>query len=106
MSPFAYRSRRALQSRIPSMIEAWLSASEITASSSPSSASNRPPFASKHDEKRIVSSVPRKVESRCSSSRCSSCVPQMKRTDAIPYPHRSSASCAASTTAGWFASPR
>ena len=41
------------------MIEAWLSASEITASSGPSSASNSPPFASKHELNRIVSSVPR-----------------------------------------------
>ena len=41
------------------MIEAWLSASEMTASSGPSSASKRPPFASKQEPKRIVSSVPR-----------------------------------------------
>ena len=46
------------------MIDAWLSASEMTASSSPSSASKRPPFASKHELKRIVSSVPRNAESR------------------------------------------
>ncbi len=32
------------------MIEAWFSASEMIASSSPSSVSKRPPFASKHDE--------------------------------------------------------
>ena len=43
----------------PSMIDAWLSWSEMTASCSPSSASNRPPLASKHELKRIVSSVPR-----------------------------------------------
>ena len=84
MSPFAYRSRRALQSRIPSMIEAWLSWSEITASRSSRSASNTPPLASKHDENRIVSSVPRKADSRSSSWRWSDCVPQMNRTDAIP----------------------
>ena len=41
------------------MIEAWFSASQITASASDRSASNRPPFASKHEENRIVSSVPR-----------------------------------------------
>ena len=45
------------------MIEAWLSASEMTASSGPSSASKRPPFASKQELKRIVSSVPRKADS-------------------------------------------
>ena len=31
------------------MIEAWLSASEMIASSSPRSVSKRPPFASKHE---------------------------------------------------------
>jgi hypothetical protein len=41
---------------MPSMIDAWLSASETTASSSPRSASKTPPFASKQEEKRIVSS--------------------------------------------------
>ena len=66
------------------MIEAWLSWSEMTASSSPSSASNRPPFASKQELKRIVSSVPRNSDRRSSSSRCSAWVPQMKRTEAMP----------------------
>jgi hypothetical protein len=66
------------------MIDAWLSWSEMTASSSPSSASKRPPFASKHELKRMVSSVPRNSESRRSSSRWSACVPQMKRTEAMP----------------------
>ena len=51
------------------MIEAWLSASEITASSAPSSVSKRPPLASKQELNRIVSSVPRKADSRTSSSR-------------------------------------
>ena len=88
------------------MIEAWLSASEMTASSGPSSASNRPPLASKHELKRIVSSVPRNADSRSSSSLWSVCVPQMKRTDAMPKPQRSSASRAASITAGWSARPR
>ena len=43
-----------------------------------------PPFASKHDGNKIVSSDPRKSLSRSSSSRCTSWVPQMKRTEAIP----------------------
>ena len=43
------------------MIEAWFSSSRMTASSSPSSVSNSPPLASKQDEYRIVSSVPRNV---------------------------------------------
>ncbi len=32
------------------MIDAWFSASEMTASSAPSSVSNRPPLASKQEE--------------------------------------------------------
>jgi hypothetical protein len=39
----------ALHRRTPSMIDAWFSASEMIASSSPSSVSNRPPLASKHE---------------------------------------------------------
>jgi hypothetical protein len=34
---------------MPSMMEAWLRASEMTASSSPRSVSKSPPLASKHD---------------------------------------------------------
>jgi hypothetical protein len=49
---------------MPSMIEAWFSASETTASSGPSSGSNRPPLASKQAANRIVSSLPRKRASR------------------------------------------
>ena len=43
------------------MIEAWLSASETMASSSPSSASKTPPLASKQEEKRMASSKPKKA---------------------------------------------
>ena len=88
------------------MIEAWLSSSEMTASSSPSSTSKTPPLASKHEGKRIVASVPRNAESRRSSSMCWVCVPQMKRTLAIPKPHLSRAAWAAATRRGWSASPR
>jgi hypothetical protein len=41
------------------MIEAWFSASEMTASSGPSRGSNRPPLASKQAAKRMLSSWPR-----------------------------------------------
>ncbi len=88
------------------MMLAWFNASEITASSAFSSTSNSPALASKHDGNRIVASVPRNWLIRSSSSRCSSWVPQMKRTEAIPKPHLSSASCAAWTIRGWSASPR
>ena len=66
------------------MIEAWLSASEMTASRSSSRASNTPPFASKHDPNRIESSVPRNAAMRSSRSRWIVWVPQMNRTDAMP----------------------
>ena len=49
------------------MMLAWLSASETTTSSSVSSVSKSPPFASKHDGYRIVSSVPRNAVSAASN---------------------------------------
>ena len=88
------------------MMLAWFSSSEITASSGPSRVSNRPPLASKQDPYRMASSVPRNSASRRSSSLWISVVPQMKRTEAMPKPHRSSACWAAATIAGWSASPR
>lgn len=88
------------------MIDAWFSSSETIASSGPNSVSKTPPFASKQDEYRMVASVPRNRDTRRSSSRCCSCVPQMKRTLAIPYPQSSSAAFAASRRAGWSARPR
>ena len=68
------------------MIDAWFSASLITASSGPRIVSNSPPFASKHEVYRMVSSVPRKAEIFCSSCRWMSRVPQMKRTEDMPKP--------------------
>ncbi len=88
------------------MMLAWFSSSEMIASRSSVSASNSPPLASKHELYRMVASVPRNSDSRRSSSTCRSVVPQMNRTDAIPKPHSVSAARAASTTAGWSASPR
>ena len=82
------------------MMLAWFSASEITASSGPSRVSNRPPFASKQEPYKIASSVPRKSAMRPSSSLWISAVPQMKRTEAIPKPQRSSACWAAAIIAG------
>ena len=82
------------------MIEAWLSSSEMSASPSPKSTSKTPPLASKHEEKRIVASVPRKSDSRCSRRVCWVWVPQMNRTEAIPKPQSSRAAFAAATTSG------
>jgi len=73
-----------LESRIPSIILAWLSASEMMASSSPRSVSKRPPLASKHEEYKMVSSVLKNREIRCSNALWMSCVPQIKRTEAMP----------------------
>ena len=66
------------------MMLAWFSESLMTASCSSSRVSNNPPFASKQDEYSIVSSMDRYRLSRSSSSRCTRCVPQMKRTEAAP----------------------
>ena len=66
------------------MMLAWFSASEMTASCSSRTTSKMPPLASKQDEYRIVSSVPRNSVSAASSSLCTSCVPQMNLTDAMP----------------------
>ncbi len=43
-----------------------------------------PPLASKQAAKRIESSLPRNPAIRASSARCRFCVPQMKRTEAMP----------------------
>ena len=88
------------------MSDAWLSASETIASSLVNSDSKTPPFASKHDEKRIVASVPRKRLTASSSCTWRSWVPQMKRTEAMPKPRSSSADLAASMICGWSARPR
>ena len=68
MSLLAYRYFLALQSRIPSIIEAWLSASEITASSGPTICSNKPAFASKQLAYNIVSSLSWNLEIFSSNS--------------------------------------
>ena len=46
------------------MMEAWFSASEMMASSGPKRDSKTPPLASKQLENRMVSSVPRNLETR------------------------------------------
>jgi len=69
---------------MPSMMLAWFSASEMTASSGPSKVSNSPVLASKQELYRIVSSVPRNADRRSSSRLWTAWVPQMNRTEAIP----------------------
>ena len=58
MSKCLYLCLSALHSLMPSMIEAWLSSSDSTASSLVSRTSKRPALASKHEGYRMVSSVP------------------------------------------------
>ena len=41
-----------------------------------------------------------------SNWRCTACVPQMKRTDAMPKPYSAIAAWAAAMISGWLASPR
>jgi len=53
---YIYTYLFALQRRMPSMMEAWLSASEKTASCSPKMVSNRPPLASQQLMTTAVSS--------------------------------------------------
>mmetsp|Transcript_21420 Transcript_21420/g.51458 ORF Transcript_21420/g.51458 Transcript_21420/m.51458 type:complete len:243 (-) Transcript_21420:117-845(-) len=102
----SYLKRLALHSRIPSMIDAWLSASESTASSSVRMVSKRPALASKQEGKRMVSSVPWKAEMASSSCLWMSCVPQMKRTLDMPSPCVASVCCATWTSRGWLERPR
>ncbi len=78
----------------------------MIASRSSNSTSNTPPLASKQEENRIVSCMPRNSLRCFSSWVCRVCVPQMNRTDAIPKPQVSSAYFAAASTVGWSARPR
>ena len=62
------------------MMLAWFSASDRTASFSPSSGSNNPPLASKHEMYRIAPSLPKNRATCASAALWIDCVPQMKRT--------------------------
>ena len=64
----SYRKRCALHKRTPSIMLAWFNVSLMMASSSLNNGSNTPPFASKAAAYKMVSSVPRKSDSFCSSS--------------------------------------
>ena len=58
MSLCLYLNLFALAKRIPSIIDAWFSSSDMIASSGPSRHSNTPALASKHDAYNIESSLP------------------------------------------------
>ena len=58
------------------------------------------PLASKQAANKMASSLPRYAAIRCSNCRCRVCVPQMKRTEAMPKPNASSAFLAAAMISG------
>ena len=78
MSLFLYLNFLALDSRIPSMIDAWFNSSLNIASSGVIRASNKPAFASKQQAYRIVSSRSWNLDIFSSSSLWRSCVPKTK----------------------------
>ena len=55
-----------------------------------------------YKEERLIESA----QQAASSSLWMSCVPQMKRTDDMPYPRRSIICWAAAISRGWLDSPR
>ena len=74
------------ESRIASMMLAWLSSSvRITVVSSVRLGMHAS-FAFQHETYVSAASVPESSASARSSSRCGSKVPQMKRTEAVPAP--------------------
>ena len=88
-------SRCALHSRMPSMIEAWLSSSEMTASSAPNS--DLEDAAVGVEAGGVQDGVLGAEELRHAGLRAAcgaSWVPQMKRTLAMPKPHSSRAALA------------
>ena len=83
------------------MIEAWLSASEMIASSAPSSGLEQAAVGVEAggEEDRVVLAEPA-GDALLELRDAASCAPQMKRTEAMPKPNSSSASRAAATTSG------
>ena len=83
----AYLNRAALHNLTPSIIDAWFNWSEIIASSLSSNVSNNPPFASKHELYKIVSSLSKKDDTFCSSSLWIFWVPHINLTELNPKPY-------------------
>ena len=88
------------------MIDAWLSASEMTKSPSSTTVAVRPSFAFHAETYDIDASVPTNRAIAVSSARCTVNVPQMNRTLPVPAPYFRSPSIPASTTEGSSHSPR
>ena len=88
------------------MIEAWLSASEKTAPSRPTSAEIVPRLARYPEENSKAASVPLKAARAASSSSWRVSPPVISRAEPVPAPKRRAASAAAVVTSGWAARPR
>ena len=94
----------ARDSRQPSMMLAWFSASETTTSSFVRMAETVPALAVKPLWKTTTASVCLNSASRRSSSTCMAIVPAIVRTEPVPTPKRSSASSARACSAdAWSA---
>ena len=98
--------RGAFDSRMPSMIEAWFSASDTIRSVSPVTTGMTPVFAVKPDWNVRTAGVSLKTASSASSASWIDIVPAMVRTAPLPDPNSRTALAAASQTRGWWVSPR
>jgi hypothetical protein len=97
---------RARDSRAPSMIEAWFSASDTIRSPRPASAVRTPTFARYPEENTRADSAPAKAARASSRSVWSSVVPVTRRDPVEPAPQASRAATAPATTSGCRVSPR
>ena len=106
-SAWRYTATSARDRRQPSMIDAWLSASEQIERVGPAERGEHAevrgePGGEEHGRVRCASTS----ASAASSSEWTGREPTMSRAEPDPAPHRSSAACAAATTAGCCVSPR
>ena len=106
MSPCGKIFRSALVRRMPSMMLAWLSASDTMTAPSGARIGITPVLQVKPDWKVSVASTCLKSASRASSSSCRLIVPAMVRTAPDPAPNRSTARMAASRSRGCVFRPR
>ena len=98
--------RGAFESRMPSMIDAWLSSSDTIRSCSPATTGMTPVFAVKPDWKVRDASVPLNSASSRSSASWIDIVPAIVRTAPEPAPNSLTARSAASRNRGWCVRPR
>ena len=97
---------RGTASRAPSTIDAWLSSSETMSAASMTESREHAEVRGEPGGKDDRLSCAFHPASSASSSWCTGREPVTSRDAPEPAPHRSSASCAASTTTGWVVRPR